>query len=514
MNEITQALRRVRRRMDAQSFLEKLTACALAAGVGFSALLAWRLFSGRPAPGVSEVLGISALALAGALIWTAARRASLHETAERIDALAQTRDRFITALSFSQRADADPSALERCALAECRGFAAAFDPQPFTRLRVPRRAAWLLAPALACALVIATAHFFHEKNRPDPAASELLAEKAGALETLAKQVDKANETEKSDELKKLAEELRKSEARLREDARPDEDANKTALRELSTLEEKIDRMRTPEELAALATELQKMPSAKNAADALRRGDLAGAAEELEKLAREAAGQSPAEREKLARALQEALARAQANRQGQLAQAMNDAANMSDAQQALQRLAEALRQAAAQRRSGAGAQSRALQGALAALQAMKLGRPVGDASDSAAGADGRAADQRVAIQNFQNGKPQAALAIDPAAPSGQAGSEHDTGTTKTPFGAPQKRAESDSPASDLAGVLGHGESLQSLVTTHGDTAKSAQRYRTLYDAMAPAAEDALEQENIPPGSRFFVKRYFEKIRPKE
>ena len=31
-------------------------------------------------------------------------------------------------------------------------------------------------------------------------------------------------------------------------------------------------------------------------------------------------------------------------------------------------------------------------------------------------------------------------------------------------------------------------------------------------MAPAAQDALLQEEIPLGSRFFIKRYFESIRP--
>jgi hypothetical protein len=33
-------------------------------------------------------------------------------------------------------------------------------------------------------------------------------------------------------------------------------------------------------------------------------------------------------------------------------------------------------------------------------------------------------------------------------------------------------------------------------------------------MAPAAEDAVQQENIPLGSRLLIKRYFEAIRPKE
>jgi hypothetical protein len=33
-------------------------------------------------------------------------------------------------------------------------------------------------------------------------------------------------------------------------------------------------------------------------------------------------------------------------------------------------------------------------------------------------------------------------------------------------------------------------------------------------MAPAAQDAVEQENIPLGSRLYIRRYFESIRPAE
>ena len=49
---------------------------------------------------------------------------------------------------------------------------------------------------------------------------------------------------------------------------------------------------------------------------------------------------------------------------------------------------------------------------------------------------------------------------------------------------------------------------------GDNSKSNRAYKNLYDAMAPAAQDAVLQENIPLGSRFLIKRYFEAIRPKE
>jgi hypothetical protein len=46
----------------------------------------------------------------------------------------------------------------------------------------------------------------------------------------------------------------------------------------------------------------------------------------------------------------------------------------------------------------------------------------------------------------------------------------------------------------------------------DNSQAQRRYRQLYEAMAPAAQDAVLQEEIPLGSRFFIKRYFEAIRP--
>jgi hypothetical protein len=54
----------------------------------------------------------------------------------------------------------------------------------------------------------------------------------------------------------------------------------------------------------------------------------------------------------------------------------------------------------------------------------------------------------------------------------------------------------------------------MLPSAGDASKSARKFKELYEAMAPAAEDAVQQENIPLGSRFLVRRYFESIRPKE
>ena len=104
--------------------------------------------------------------------------------------------------------------------------------------------------------------------------------------------------------------------------------------------------------------------------------------------------------------------------------------------------------------------------------------------------------------------------DPQMPSGQPGTENDKGTTDNPFGKDRDAAGQQANSQQLAGRLGEGETLQQFLPSAGDTSRAGRRYKELYQAMAPAAEDAVLQENIPLGSRFFIKRYFESIRPKE
>jgi hypothetical protein len=53
----------------------------------------------------------------------------------------------------------------------------------------------------------------------------------------------------------------------------------------------------------------------------------------------------------------------------------------------------------------------------------------------------------------------------------------------------------------------------MMPSAADNSKAARRYKELVEAAAASAEDAVEQEEIPLGSRFLVKRYFESIRPK-
>jgi hypothetical protein len=122
--------------------------------------------------------------------------------------------------------------------------------------------------------------------------------------------------------------------------------------------------------------------------------------------------------------------------------------------------------------------------------------------------------QVAIQSFSNGNsdgpPQPG---DAQSPSGKPGSERDFGTSATPFGAKNPEQEKGGELA-LKGQLGQGETLSMMLPSAGDQSRAARRYKDLYEAAAANAQDAVQQENIPLGSRFLIKRYFESIRPQE
>ena len=99
------------------------------------------------------------------------------------------------------------------------------------------------------------------------------------------------------------------------------------------------------------------------------------------------------------------------------------------------------------------------------------------------------------------------------PSGMPGGEHDQGTNEHLFAdKPPDGPKAEGNARRIEGALGDGATLQELVGATSGPAKASRQYRDLYEAIAPAEQNSVEQENIPLGSRHLVRRYFENIRP--
>jgi hypothetical protein len=530
IEEVLRHLRAARRRLSLQMLFTTLVkAGLLAGGVLLIAGAVNRWILGRlPFDLRTAALGVAAVAVIAALV-TIARRRSLADVAGIIDRLGGTRDRFLTALDFS--AQPEEESMRAIAVRECVRFAQAGSFSRLIPVRVPREAVYLLVPIVGLALLQWEARDTFAIRQADTAAAKASVEDtAKKLEELARQTTKANEEAKSEELKKLAEQLQRSAEQLRANATNPDDSAKSALRELSALEQLVQEMQkskpgavTPEEMKALAKALEENAATKDAASAMAKGDLAKAAEELEKAMQES-DEKKDERtpEEIRKSLEEAIKRLA--EQKQLSEALQKMAQQmqrsqpsqgGNSSEAAKQLAQMLRQMAQGKtgqQQGGPASEQAMKNLLSSLQNMKFGE---GQNQPGGGPQPGQTPGGVTMQSFaKDGQASVPAPGDPQKPSGQPGSERDTGTTDSPLGKDQNAAAKEGQAQQLAGRQGEGQSMQQALTSAGDHSKSNRGYKDLYDAMAPAAQEAILQENIPLGSRFFIKRYFEAIRPQE
>jgi hypothetical protein len=528
LETVLRSLRAIRRRIVAQAFLDRLVAWLLVAGGVLVLIGVWRRWHLATAPWDARIaLWAGGTALVVAAIWSLARLPRLERVAHWLDRAGGTRDRLVTALDFSTaktapEADAEIRAL---ALRECTQFVEKTDFREHARLRRPRRLGWLVVPAIALGLLQWEARMtFDARQRNTADARNAVEDPARQLEELARKAEKANEEAKSDELKRIAEELRRRAERLRAEAKDPEEARKAALREISDLERLVREMQkqpsASQELQELAKALQQNEKTRTAAEALQGGDLAKAAEELEKSLRELA-KNKDERtpEAVKQALEQALKHLAQKKElseqmQQLSQQMQQGGSGSET---MKQLAEALRKMGGGQspptppsEGGRPLTEQEMKALLAALQNMKNGEGQDGKEQQSGQGQGVVSMQSFADANGEKpGQPG-----DPLKPSGQPGGENDKGTSEDPFGKDRDGAGKQANSQQLAGRLGEGETLQQFLPSAGDSSRSNRRYKELYEAMSPAAEEAVLQENIPLGSRFFIKRYFESIRPKE
>ena len=518
-DDLLRSLRAARRRVRTQWFLDRFTSLALCAAfalIVIAAVQRWVLKGALPDP----LWWLAAPALAGlaALLFAMLRRIELRDIAGLLDRLGGTHDRSLTALAFAE----NPTPFQTLAARECRAFLAKKNFARLVPIRLPRAARFLLFPIFTLALLHWESRLADDaRRRTAGAAQKETAPTAQRLEQLAKEIEKSPDAAEDGELKKLAGQLRKSAEQLRKQDHGADEAAKAALRELSNLEQMLAQMQkppasaTPEEMKRLAEDLAKNDATKSAAEAMKAGNLAEAAKELEDAAKQPT------KEEAEKTLREALDRLAQQRElseamQQLAKQLQQSGEGGPSSEALQKLAQMLRDMGKQQDSsgqpGKQPSAQMLKNLMAALENMKFGDGQQPGGDPKSSGDGNG---QFTVQSFARPNPGGSPKPDfSQIPSGQPGSERDPGTTETPFG--QKPGDTAGKGQDAAlkGRLAEGESLSQLLPAAGDTSKSSRRYKELFDAMAPAAEEAVVQENIPLGSRFLIKRYFESIRPKE
>ena len=516
-------------------------ACAALLVVAAAVLVAgvYRLLRGEVPVTVELARNLCGAALCGVGIYTLGSAPTLEDLTGWIDRRAGTHDRFHTALAFAARPALTP--LEETALAECGRYIERFPVRRWTPIRVPRTLPFVVVPLVSLGLLAWYAALGIGQGPRDPALDAAVAERAAALAKMADRLHREEQQRPAPDLSKLAEAMKRSAEKLKGSARQgDEQKLKSALGELSSLEAMLAAMKqaaqdekiSPGELAALAAALAANESSKGAGESVKQGQLEQAGDQLEKLAEQmkAQGGGAEALQQLAQSMQEQAAKLSEQEKNEVARQMQEAAQSAQNGQeqlsakAMQRLAELLRKAgksgAGQRQassqpggSGGPMSEQQMQDLLNALENMKEGLQPGDGGQNPGSpGDGQPGAQSLAlVESFANkggGEPQAG-----EKPSGLPGSEHDSGTNDHLLAdRPPDAPKPEGSARRLEGVLGDGASLQELVGATAGPARASRGYRNLYEAIAPAEQNSVEQENIPLGSRFFVRRYFENIRP--
>lgn len=414
----------------------------------------WSIFSAGAVVIVSWAL---------AMVVAVLRWRKQNEVAMALDATRTTKDRFVTALELGENGGA---ALRN----ELSAFARDYRFPDVLSPRAPRLPAALAAAGIILVLCVAALdHFRRVGLQPDMANASRLLEQA------KHEVAKAAPPESP--LRKEEEKLEEARRQLGDSADPMRDA----LRAIADLERRLASASasplTDEEKEALAKALAE--NEPQAAQALSSGNDREAAEQIAQMDPEA----------LAKALAQAAQHRENSRLQELAR--------KAAEQARRELAQGLAFA-----GNSGAQRRLQQ----ALREMKAG---GQGQQQ----QGQGQPGMELAQGKGGEKQDGSAPEDNAPPGGSPGSEHDEGRGE------DIKAEKDALAAkgsdeQLSGEMGQGQSrVNTYSSAGGDNARSARAARD--GGAAQSAElDAVATENIPPGSRLLVKRYFESVRPKE
>lgn len=467
---VRRKLAEARRRLVLQQFVCN-AAWALVAG--FSAAVVFRglgLFQPRfyamPGSFYLAVLVVPFLAVGFLAVW---KWRADHSVATAIDARAQTHDRFVTILKLDE-SGAFAAAVRR----EVEAFVASFRIDEHLRLGKPgKNLLWVLAPLALFGAVEGIRHWRAAEVAPELKVAQALVDKAR----------RAAEKHPGEEYQDAAKDLEKAREELAGSPEPMRDA----LRSLAELEQKLSASSASQggldnaELSALADAL----AAQNAglASDLRSGNNGSAAEEI-------AAMNPDE---LARALEQAARHRENTRLRELSK---------------QGAAQARSQLAAMMRSqGAGGKNDA--------ERRKFLSELSDARTSTSPDQQESGEGKGQSGDSREGEGQAESSGSADSPPGMtAGSEKDKGRGSDLAGeaeAGDRRGNDDF----ISGRQGEGSSLVEIFRAAGnDDPKAAQAYRSAYQAARGAALDAVEQEEIPSGSRLLVRRYFEAIRPKE
>ncbi len=426
---------------------------------------------------------------------------SIGKTACWLDSVADTKSRFSTILALRDRSFA--GAWRSATLRECVTFVESFDARKWTRLHLPPN--WWIAITPWLALLLLNLQDHLRQPEAEQEQDLVLAQTSNRLEQMAA---KNAVVVQDAQLRKLIDEIRKSAERLRETRLPQSDAKRLAFEQLANLDEILRRAKdshvTAAEMEALLNALGSINLTKNVRDLLREGKDEEAAQELERLAESLRDQADRKIRELVQSLQDSMNRLSENEKSQVSRELRQ--SMQGAQLGnSEEMRNLMRQIAAMIREGkisrASRNAQTVQSMIRSLEDLK--NALRNGSFQLAETDEPSSQPQI-TQFDQTGQ-------NPGEPGARPG---DGGPADLHQKQIKDPLEAVGQAKKAQGIIGQGEYSLEVISSVGSTGHANREYRQLFDAVAPDNEQAIEQEEIPAGSRNLVKRYFERIRPKE
>ena len=423
-------------------------------------------------------LGISAIGLTASLF----RPIDLHIAAQTIDVRASLKDRAVSGLEFIQRqTDEVLTALQ---LKDTSDRLQTLPAKEVVRYSIPRETKFA-ALAIAMGLAFSYIEFFTPVEAP--ATLDFSPQIAAEADRLLEQIENAEEEAEQTGLEDVVKEIKERVLELKqENITP-----KEALAKLSEIDAALQSQMNLGEVAkadallkSLGEQLADDPNLSDFGHALKSGQYEKSAERLFKLSQKLKSFNSEQRQNVS----DALERAGSNLQGTQLDSLGT--NMTQAGRAVRKKdldnAKQNLLAAAQKLSDCAGTKRCIS-LLAKLKAQCQACKAGIAS---------------------------------ACSGNRPGNGIGTATDSNPFGV-LTDLEAARQLERITGVQGIGDSTieeitQTLVAEDPESAgmQTVESYEEAYTKYQKFSEDALAQEQIPLGYKFYVKRYFESIKPNE
>lgn len=416
---------------------------------------------------------------------------SLHGAARDIDKDCELKDRVVTSLDFQRSVQhgKELTPVQKLQLEDAEAHAANIDVTKVAPIRTPRS----FVPALmvnACAAVILLVPIQSELPIAPPVVNEVVNRQADKVTESLEELRAIQEEQKDPELEKLLQELQSV---LKEMKEPGVDP-KEAMAKLSEMEASLMEMQTQlkdtdsmAKMESVGQALALSPEMAQAGNALAKGDMEKAAEQLAKL------EMPDMDRQTEKAILEKLEQAKSQ------QDKNNASSQKKAESNIDKAAEQMAQGLSQgNRSKFSDGAKGLSGEAKKMANKKklsdlLKKQCQCLSECKSECEGECQSQSEAKSNKPGNK------------AGKAAGDKTPGDKTMALAANQKM--------NLKGQeSGQGESDIETEKSDPQEEETLRAYREQIEKFESLSESALESESIPMGHRQTIRKYFELIRP--